>query len=101
MTDSDHTPSPTHCISCGTEVLYHAKVCHACGSAVYRPDSDEAQPLPVVPKEPMPLGLKLSLSIGVAMVATYLSPVIGWPVAVVLTLAVLRRIWSKRGWFFW
>lgn len=48
MTDSDHPSSPTHCISCGSEVPDHAKFCQACGSAVYRP-ATEAQPLKSVP----------------------------------------------------
>ena len=48
MTDSDHTPSPTHCISCGTEVPDHAEFCHGCGSAVYRPSEpvDLGSPAP-------------------------------------------------------
>ena len=49
MTDSDHTQSPTHCISCVTEVPDEAKFCLACGSAVYRP-SEPAEPVSPAPK---------------------------------------------------
>ena len=53
MTDSDVTPSPTHCINCGTEVLEHAQFCQACGSSVYRPEA-EAQPSEPAPVESPP-----------------------------------------------
>ena len=36
MTDSDHTPSPTHCISCGTEVPDHAEFCQRSRSSTSR-----------------------------------------------------------------
>jgi uncharacterized membrane protein YhaH (DUF805 family) len=36
--------TPTHCISCGSEVPDHAKFCQACGSVVNRPASGEDQP---------------------------------------------------------
>ena len=42
--------TPTHCISCGSEVPDHAKFCHACGSAVYRPE-DTSQPPEPAPDE--------------------------------------------------
>ena len=53
MTDRDHTPSPTHCISCGTEVPDHAKFCHACGSAVYRPEDTSQPPKPAPVESPV------------------------------------------------
>ncbi len=52
MTDSEHPPSPTHCISCGSEVPDHAKFCQACGSAVYQPEDTSKPPEPA-PAEPV------------------------------------------------
>ncbi|HIA49051.1 MAG TPA: DUF805 domain-containing protein [Acidobacteria bacterium] len=54
MTDSDHTPSPTHCISCGAEVPDHAKFCQACGSAVYRPEDTSQPPESAAAEAPVP-----------------------------------------------
>ncbi len=54
MTDSDHTPSPTHCINCGAEVPDHAKFCHACGSAVYRPEDTSQPPESAAAEAPVP-----------------------------------------------
>ena len=54
MTDSDHTPSPTHCISCGTEVPDHAKFCHACGAIVYRPEDKNQLSEPALAEPPVP-----------------------------------------------
>jgi len=43
--------TPTHCISCGAEVPDHAKFCHACGSAVYRPEAEAQPPKPAPPED--------------------------------------------------
>ena len=101
MTDSEHTPSPTHCISCGTEVSGAAKFCHACGSAVYRPEdtSKPPEPAPVAspvletgtepigevapePPEPVstvsePAGIKSLFYVGVVLVVAVLGGAVG------------------------
>ena len=66
MTDSDHTPSPTHCISCGTEVPDHAKFCQACGSAVYRPEDKSEPPEPAPAESPVPEASEVPLTFAVA-----------------------------------
>jgi len=46
--------TPTHCISCGSEVPDHAKFCQACGSAVYRPEDTSQSPKPAPAEAPVP-----------------------------------------------
>ncbi len=51
MTDATRILPPKRCITCGAELSNHVKFCDECGSAVYRPESDEGQPPEPAPAE--------------------------------------------------